>query len=299
MTLRIGTRASTLARSQAGTVADALGAELVLIVSEGDRSTESLASLGGSGVFATALREALRAGEVDAVVHSFKDLPTTPADGLAIAAVPKRADARDVVCARGGLDLAGLPEGARVGTGSPRRRAQLAAKRPDLVLVDIRGQHRLAAGPSHHRRPGARARRGHPRRGGTRADRSPRRRDRVPLARHVADRTRPGRARRRDARRRRASRRGARSPADPLAAEAERGVLARLEAGCAAPIGAHAFIEDELMFLTARVYRPDGGERITSSHAMPPDDDAPAELAARVADELLSLGAARLAPLHD
>jgi len=88
MTFRIGTRASTLARAQAGTVADALGAELVLIVSEGDRSTESLASLGGSGVFATALREALRGGEVDAVVHSFKDLPTAPADGLAIAAVP-------------------------------------------------------------------------------------------------------------------------------------------------------------------------------------------------------------------
>ena len=139
MTLRIGTRASTLARAQAGAVAELLGAELVLIVSEGDTSSASLASLGGTGVFATALRDALRAGEVDAVVHSFKDLPTAPAAGLAIAAVPERADARDALCARDGVDLAGLPDGARVGTGSPRRRAQLAALRPDLELVDIRG----------------------------------------------------------------------------------------------------------------------------------------------------------------
>lgn len=299
MTLRIGTRASTLARSQAGTVADALGAELVLIVSEGDRSTESLASLGGTGVFATALREALRAGEVDAVVHSFKDLPTTPADGLAIAAVPKRADARDVVCARDGLDLAGLPEGARVGTGSPRRRAQLAAKRPDLVLVDIRGNvdsrlDRLTTDdPERALDAVILAAAGLERIGRLDAvteflslDTWPT----APAQGALAVETRRGDEHLAAALDHRATR---------YAAEAERGVLARLEAGCAAPIAAHAFIEDELMFLTARVYRPDGGERVISSHAMPPDDDAPAELAARVADELLSLGAARLAPLHD
>ncbi|MFC6325847.1 hydroxymethylbilane synthase, partial [Microbacterium koreense] len=137
--LRIGTRASALAMAQAGTVATKLRGELVPIVSEGDRSQASLASLGGTGVFAVALREALLAGEVDAVVHSFKDLPTAPVEGLVIAAVPRRADARDALCARDGLTLDQLPEGARVGTGSPRRRAQLAARRPDLEIVDIRG----------------------------------------------------------------------------------------------------------------------------------------------------------------
>lgn len=299
MTLRIGTRASTLARSQAGTVADALGAELVLIVSEGDRSTESLASLGGSGVFATALREALRRGEVDAVVHSFKDLPTAQAHGLAIAAVPERADARDVVCARGGLDLAGLPGGARVGTGSPRRRAQIAARRPDLELVDIRGNidsrlDRLTTDdPERALDAVILAAAGLERIGRLDAvteflslDVWPT----APAQGALAVETRVGDEHLAASLDHRPTR---------LAADAERGVLARLEAGCAAPIGAHAFLEDGLLFLTARVYRPDGGERVTSSHAMPPDDDAPAELAARVADELLSLGAARLAPLHD
>jgi len=299
MSFRIGTRASTLAQAQAGTVADALGAELVPIVSEGDRSTASLASLGGTGVFATALRDALLAGEVDAVVHSFKDLPTAPAEGLAIAAVPRREDARDALCARDGLGLDALPEGARVGTGSPRRRAQLAARRPDLVLVDIRGNidSRLE-----------RLRTDDPERvldaivlaaaGLARIDRLDAATELLPLDSWptaaaqgaLAVETRAG-----------DEHLAARLDHRPTrqAAEAERGVLARLEAGCAAPIGAHAFLEDGLLFLTARVYRPDGTESVTSSHAAFPDADAPAELAVRVADELLSLGAARLAPLHD
>src|SRR6185503_11881026 len=96
--VRLGTRGSALALAQAQTVASALGAELVVIQSEGDRSSASLASLGGAGVFAAALRDALLNGEVDAVVHSYKDLPTAPLPGLTIAAVPKRADARDALC---------------------------------------------------------------------------------------------------------------------------------------------------------------------------------------------------------
>ncbi|MEU1972742.1 hydroxymethylbilane synthase [Microbacterium sp. NPDC019599] len=299
MSLRIGTRASALATAQAGTVAEALGGELVPIVSDGDRSTASLASLGGSGVFATALREALRAGEVDAVVHSFKDLPTAPADGLAIAAVPKRADARDVLCARGGLDLESLPAGARVGTGSPRRRAQIAARRPDLELVDIRGNidsrlERLTTeDPERALDAVILAAAGLARIGRLEAvsqflplDTWPT----APAQGALAVETRAG-----------DERHAARLDHRPtrLAAEAERGVLARLEAGCAAPIGAHAFLEDDLLFLTARAYRPDGGEHVTSSHAAFPDADAPAELAARVSDELLALGAAELAPLHD
>lgn len=141
-TLRLGTRASLLARTQAGTVADALRdagveVELVPMSSQGDTSRASLSALGGTGVFAAALREALLAGECDAVVHSYKDLPTTPHDGLRVAATPRRADHRDALCAE--APLAELREGARIGTGSPRRRAQLLAARGDLDIVDIRG----------------------------------------------------------------------------------------------------------------------------------------------------------------
>lgn len=141
-TIRLGTRASVLAQTQAGTVADALRArgvevEMVPMSTHGDSSRASLASLGGTGVFAAALREALLAEECDAVVHSYKDLPTTPHPGLAVVATPERADHRDVLCAR--TPLGALPEGARVGTGSPRRRAQLLAAREDLEVIDIRG----------------------------------------------------------------------------------------------------------------------------------------------------------------
>ncbi|UNX54728.1 hydroxymethylbilane synthase [Georgenia sp. TF02-10] len=143
--LRIGTRGSDLALTQTTTVAEALRAvtgrpvELVTIRTEGDRSRASLTALGGTGVFAAALRAAVLAGEVDLAVHSLKDLPSAPAAGLTIAALPPRADARDVLCAREGWTLATLPAGARVGTGSPRRAAQLRRARPDLVVVDIRG----------------------------------------------------------------------------------------------------------------------------------------------------------------
>ncbi|MFD1715193.1 hydroxymethylbilane synthase [Amnibacterium flavum] len=145
MTIRIGTRASALALAQTGHVADALTAasgadiEIVTITSEGDVNSSSLSRIGGTGVFAGALRDALIAGRCDIIVHSLKDLPTVPFEGLVLAAVPPRADARDALCARDGATLATLPAAARVGTGSPRRRAQLLAQRPDLDVVDIRG----------------------------------------------------------------------------------------------------------------------------------------------------------------
>ena len=118
--LRLGTRRSQLAMTQSGHVADALRAaghdvELVEIVTEGDTNRASLASMGGTGVFATALRDAMRAGEVDLAVHSLKDLPTAPAPGLTVAAVPARVDPRDALCARDGLTLGELGEGALVG----------------------------------------------------------------------------------------------------------------------------------------------------------------------------------------
>jgi hydroxymethylbilane synthase len=143
--IRLGTRRSALAVAQAQRVADAVSTEsnrpveLVYITTAGDASHESLRVLGGTGVFVSALRDALLNGEIDIAVHSLKDLPTAPAAGLRIAALPPRDDPRDALVARDGLTLRELPAGASVGTGSPRRAAQLKALRPDLRVADIRG----------------------------------------------------------------------------------------------------------------------------------------------------------------
>ncbi|HWH00568.1 MAG TPA: hydroxymethylbilane synthase [Pilimelia sp.] len=144
MTLRLGTRGSALALAQSRTVADALRAatgrevELVEIVTPGDRSAAPVQQL-GVGVFVSALRDALAAKEVDFAVHSYKDLPSAPADGLCVAAVPGRADPRDALVARDGLTLAELPPGAVVGTGAVRRIAQLHALGLQLRVRPIRG----------------------------------------------------------------------------------------------------------------------------------------------------------------
>jgi hydroxymethylbilane synthase len=143
--LRVGTRASLLARTQSGHVADALrtalGRDVVLVevTTHGDVSSAPLASFGGVGVFVSALRDALLRGEVDIAVHSLKDLPTAPHEGISLAAVPLREDPRDVVVARDGLTLGELPAGARVGTGSPRRAAQLRALGLGFDVEGIRG----------------------------------------------------------------------------------------------------------------------------------------------------------------
>ena len=143
--IRLGTRASVLATTQSQWVADrlaaALGREVVLVevTTEGDTSAQPLAQLGGTGVFVSALREALLDGRIDVAVHSLKDLPTQPAAGIALAAVPEREDPRDVVVARDGLTLGELPVGSVVGTGSPRRAAQLHALGLGLEIADIRG----------------------------------------------------------------------------------------------------------------------------------------------------------------
>jgi hydroxymethylbilane synthase len=143
--IRVGTRASTLARTQSGHVAQALRARLgrevvmVEVTTEGDVSRAPLAAIGGTGVFVGALRDALLRGEVDIAVHSLKDLPTSPHPDIAVAAVPLREDPRDVVVARDGLTLGELPAGARVGTGSPRRAAQLRALGLGFDVVAIRG----------------------------------------------------------------------------------------------------------------------------------------------------------------
>src|SRR5215217_445196 len=144
-TLRLGTRGSALARTQSQAVADAITAatgtpvELVHIVTEGDTSAAAIAQLGGTGVFVAAIRRALLEGSIDLAVHSYKDLPTAPEPGLIIAAVPGREDPRDALVARDGLTLGELPPGTKVGTGAPRRVAQLRALGLGLDVVPIRG----------------------------------------------------------------------------------------------------------------------------------------------------------------
>ena len=309
-TIRIGTRGSALAMAQTRQIADRLAkaanaeVELVPITTQGDTSRASLATIGGTGVFAAALREALLAGECDVVVHSLKDLPTADHPGLRLGAVPKRVDARDVLCARDGLTLQTLPEGARVGTGSPRRIAQLGAARPDVVAVDIRGNvdTRLGKVASGELDAVLLAAAGLGRLG---------RSDAATDVLELADwPTAPGQgALALEVRRERGSRDLERAleavdhNVSRATALAERLVLAGLEAGCTAPVGATAFIEDELLFLTASVYSADGARRLTSSHASTPDSrsaadlaDAARDVADRVVAELLGNGAAELAP---
>ncbi|KEI45305.1 hydroxymethylbilane synthase [Saccharopolyspora rectivirgula] len=142
-TLRIGTRGSALAMAQTAWVAEALEkaghpTELVPVTTPGDQSSAPISEI-GVGVFTSALREALIAGEVDVAVHSFKDLPTEPDPRLSLAAVPVREDPRDALCARDGLTLDELPPGSVVGTGSPRRISQLKALGRGLEVRGIRG----------------------------------------------------------------------------------------------------------------------------------------------------------------
>jgi hydroxymethylbilane synthase len=144
-TLRLGARASALSRAQAEIVAAALEARLgvdvafVPIASQGDQTSAPLTDIGGAGVFVGAVRQALVDGHVDVVVHSLKDLPTTADERVALAAVPERADARDALVARDGLTLGELPPGSTIGTGSPRRAAQLRALGLGLEIEPIRG----------------------------------------------------------------------------------------------------------------------------------------------------------------
>lgn len=143
--LRLGTRGSALSLAQAAEAEAALAAigleaERVVIRTQGDRDQRSpLSEIGGRGVFARALEEALVDGEIDVAVHSAKDVPTTLLEGTELAAVPRRGDVRDALVSHDGSGLAALPPGTRVGTGSRRRAAQLLAARPDLEIVPIRG----------------------------------------------------------------------------------------------------------------------------------------------------------------
>jgi hydroxymethylbilane synthase len=303
--VRLGTRGSALALAQSGQVAAAItkatgeAVELVAISTEGDHSSASLASLGGTGVFASALREALLAGECDLVVHSLKDLPTDGYPGLRLGAIPKRADARDALI---GSTLAALEPGAKVGTGSPRRVAQLRAARADIDVVDLRGNvdtriAKVGAGLD----AVVLAMAGLSRLG---------RLDEVTETFELGDwPTAPGQGalalevRDEGPSSIDAALKAVDHTTSRLTVLAERAVLAQLEAGCAAPIGATAVLDGELLFLSATVYAPDGSSSLTSAHALVMEGShaeralLPTELGERVAAELLKLGAADLAPL--
>lgn len=142
--IRLATRRSPLALAQSGQVAarlhEATGREVIFVevVSEGDVSSAPLSSIGGAGVFVAAVREALLAKEADIAVHSLKDLPTTAHPDIELAAVPAREDAADVLCSAGAT-LSQLPPGATIGTSSPRRAAQVRMLRPDCEVRDVRG----------------------------------------------------------------------------------------------------------------------------------------------------------------
>lgn len=298
--LRIGTRASVLARTQCGLVADELSAilgretRLVPISTQGDRSSAPLRSFGGTGVFVSALREALVDGRCDVAVHSLKDIPTAPAPGITLAAVPRREDPRDVLVARDGLTLGELPAGSRVGSGSPRRVAQLLALGLGVQAIGIRGNVETRIGKI----PGEvdavlLARAGLARLG--RLDEITEVIDPIqmlpapgqgalavecraddPLAGQIAA--------------------AIDDPATRACVSAERVVLADLEAGCSAPVGALGEIVEgehgEELWLRAVALSLDGTASVRLSATGSPDD--PAEVGHRLAAEMIAEGAATL-----
>jgi hydroxymethylbilane synthase len=298
--IRVGTRASLLATTQARHVADLVEArlgravELVEVTTEGDRSAAPLATMGGTGVFVTALREALIGGRIDIAVHSLKDLPTAPDPRIALAAVPPREDPRDVVVARDGLTLGELPAGSRVGTGSPRRAAQLHALGMGLEVVEIRGNVDTRVGKVRSGEYDAvvLARAGLARIG------------RLDDVTEVLDPLQmlpaPGQG---------ALAVEARAE-DPLALElavlddastraavtAERTVLATLEGGCSAPIGVLAEVAEgddgDELWIRAVAMSPDGTIAVRMSITGTPEYAA--DLGARLATDMLAEGAGAL-----
>jgi hydroxymethylbilane synthase len=261
--------------------------ELTPITTLGDVSKAQLTQIGGTGVFVSGLRKSLLAGEVDLAVHSLKDLPTGQADGIVLAAVPVRDDPRDALVAREGAKVADLPPGARIGTGSPRRAAQLLMMRQDLRPVGIRGNadtrmSRIGSGEVDAvvLAYAGLARIGRldavtqlfepeemlpaPGQGALAVECQAGRSDLAELLACVDD------------------------PASRAATTAERSVLAALQAGCSAPVGAYAAGTDALR-LHAVVAAADGGTALRGSAGGPA---AEAErLGREVAADLLARGA--------
>ena len=291
--LRLGTRKSPMAMAQSGQVAELLTArtgaqvELVGLTSFGDITRAHLPEIGGTGVFVGALRESLRHGEVDLAVHSLKDLPTAEMPGILLAAVPARDDPRDALVGRDCAKLADLPPGAVIGTGSPRRAAQLRLMRPDIRPVPVRGNAgtRLNKVTSGELDAVVLAYAGLARIGqldlvgevfeadamipapGQGALAVECRADSPELAELIAT---------------------VDDPASRAAVTAERTVLAELEAGCSAPVGAYAS-GTETLRLTAAVVAVDGRQAVRVSMTGPAAQAA--RLGRDVAAELLAQGA--------
>ncbi len=299
--IRIGTRGSLLATTQAGTIRDELigrghRAELVIITTEGDRSDKPIAEI-GVGVFTAALREAIADGRVDMAVHSYKDLPTAADDRFVIAAVPRREDARDALVARDGLVLGELPSGSVIGTSSVRRAAQIRALGLGLEIRPLRGNldTRLSRVSSGDLDAVVVARAGLARLG-LLADITetlePVQMLPAPAQGALAVECRSGDTGLA------ALLAGLEDPDTRSAVTAERALLAALEAGCSAPVGAIAEVvessdEDGRVFeelsLRACVAAVDGSDVIRASGIGTPDRAA--ELGLAVAAELFDLGA--------
>jgi hydroxymethylbilane synthase len=299
--LRLGTRRSALATTQSSWVADRLRAlghevELVEVSTQGDRDQSTpLAQLGGTGVFVSALRAALVEGRVDLAVHSLKDLPTTPDPDTTVAAVPVREDPRDALVARDGLTLGELPAGSTVGTGSPRRRAQLEALGLGLVVTELRGNvdTRMRQVADGHLDAVLLAAAGLRRLG------------RIAEASELLDPIQmlpaPGQgALAVEVRRDDALTAAVVAALDDVdtrtCTTAERTLLAELEAGCSAPVGALAEVVEGFdgpeLSLRAVVTTPDGTADLRRSIVGDPSD--PVDLGRRLAHLLLEDGAAQL-----
>jgi hydroxymethylbilane synthase len=303
--LRIGTRASLLARTQSEQVGKAifaaLGRDTVLVnvSTEGDVNMAPVSGpngLGGTGVFVSAVRDALLRGEVDLVVHSLKDLPTAPADGITLAAVPLREDPRDVVVARDGLTLGELPQGSKVGTGAPRRVAQIEALGFPIELVGIRGNvdTRIGKVRSGELDAVVLARAGISRLG--RLDEVTEVLDPLQVLPSPGQGALAIECRSADAELAAALRDALDDAHTHACVLAERALLAGLEAGCSAPVGALAEIAEgddgDELWIRAVALSPDGGLFVRRSASGPPDDAV--GVGQRLAAEMLADGAAEL-----
>ncbi|MCE9528129.1 MAG: hydroxymethylbilane synthase [Planctomycetales bacterium] len=294
--LRLGTRASPLARWQADWVAGELRkrgveVELVLIATQGDVKTGPLGQIGGQGLFTKEIQRALLDVQIDLAVHSLKDLPTTNVEGLALAAVPERESIGDAFVCNTAKSLADLPQNARIGTGSLRRRAQLLHQRPDLQMLEIRGNvdtrlRKLDAG-DYDALVLAQA-------GLHRLGLDARIASIIPLSIML-----PAVGQGALGIEARADDESTRRILSQLSHEAtyqsviaERALLAALRGGCLAPVGAWGRVENGLLSLDGVVLSGDGREKIASSASGSPS--AAADLGCEVAEQLIAQGAERL-----
>jgi hydroxymethylbilane synthase len=301
MTLKIGTRGSPLALVQAETVAASLRAlgeetQIVPVRTEGDRRLEvQLAAIGGKGLFVREIEDMLLAGALDCAVHSLKDLPAETPAGLCLAAFPAREDARDVLVTRERRRLEDLRPGARLGTGSPRRRALALALRADLVIEPVRGNvdTRLRKLESGDWDGVLLAAAGLSRLGLAPTNVQPLDPDVFVPA--VGQGVLSVESRADDRRVRSLLGRIDHAPTRACAA-AERACLARLGASCNSPVAAYTIQDGTVLKMTALVASDDGRKvlRATATGAA----DVPERLGRQLAEALLDQGAASIAPLH-